>query len=47
MSLDKFSEGGMLQKEMERLEIEDKNGETTRYFFTNLSIFILLKSADI
>ncbi|KAG7212185.1 hypothetical protein KM043_012525 [Ampulex compressa] len=27
MSLDKFAEGGMLQKEMERLEIEEKNGE--------------------
>lgn len=30
MSLDKFSEGGMLQKEMERLDIEDKNGDGQR-----------------
>lgn len=30
MALDKFSEGGMLQKEMERLEIEDKNGDSGR-----------------
>ncbi|XP_043596684.1 insulin-like growth factor 2 mRNA-binding protein 1 isoform X1 [Bombus pyrosoma] len=29
MSLDKFTEGGVLQKEMERLEIEEKNGDTT------------------
>ncbi|XP_024874656.1 insulin-like growth factor 2 mRNA-binding protein 1 isoform X3 [Temnothorax curvispinosus] len=28
MSLDKFAEGGMLQKEMERLEIEEKNGDS-------------------
>lgn len=30
MSLDKFAEGGMLQKEMERLEIEEKNGDSQR-----------------
>ncbi|KYM86026.1 Insulin-like growth factor 2 mRNA-binding protein 3-A [Atta colombica] len=30
MSLDKFAEGGMLQKEMERLEIEEKNGDSPR-----------------
>lgn len=30
MSLDKFAEGGMLQKEMERLDIEDKNGDAAR-----------------
>ncbi|XP_076162178.1 insulin-like growth factor 2 mRNA-binding protein 2 [Ptiloglossa arizonensis] len=29
MSLDKFAEAGMLQKEIERLEIEEKNGDTT------------------
>lgn len=28
MSLDKFAEGGLLQKEMERLEIEEKNGDS-------------------
>ncbi|XP_029665017.1 insulin-like growth factor 2 mRNA-binding protein 1 isoform X4 [Formica exsecta] len=28
MSLDKFAEGGVLQKEMERLEIEEKNGDS-------------------
>lgn len=30
MSLDKFAEGGILQKEMERLEIEEKNGDGSR-----------------
>ena len=30
MSLDKFAEGGLLQKEMERLDIEDKNGDGPR-----------------
>ncbi|XP_068980253.1 insulin-like growth factor 2 mRNA-binding protein 1 isoform X2 [Bombus flavifrons] len=29
MSLDKFAEGGVLQKEMERLEMEEKNGDAT------------------
>lgn len=30
MSLDKFADGAVLQKEMERLEIEEKNGEGPR-----------------
>jgi len=30
MSLDKFAEGAMLQKEMERLEIEEKNDDSQR-----------------
>lgn len=30
MSLDKFADGGVLQKEMERLEMEEKNGDATR-----------------
>jgi len=30
MALDKFAEGAMLQKEMERLDIEDKNDDNQR-----------------
>jgi hypothetical protein len=30
MALDKFTEGAMLQKEMERLEIEEKNDDNQR-----------------
>lgn len=30
MSMDKFGESGMLQKEMERLDIEDRNGDGQR-----------------
>lgn len=30
MSLDKFAESGVLQKEMERLDIEEKNSDSPR-----------------
>lgn len=30
MSLDKFAEGDVFEKELERLEMEEKNGDATR-----------------
>ncbi|XP_034947799.1 insulin-like growth factor 2 mRNA-binding protein 2 isoform X3 [Chelonus insularis] len=52
MSLDKFSEGGMLQKEMERLDIEEKNGETAsgsgaKVLITNVPIHARLEDVEL
>ncbi|XP_024874658.1 insulin-like growth factor 2 mRNA-binding protein 1 isoform X5 [Temnothorax curvispinosus] len=51
MSLDKFAEGGMLQKEMERLEIEEKNGDSpssgvAKVLVSNLPIQIRPEELD-
>ncbi|KAG5325539.1 IF2B1 protein, partial [Pseudoatta argentina] len=53
MSLDKFAEGGMLQKEMERLEIEEKNGDSpsssgvAKVLVSNLPAQIRLEELDL